>query len=331
MTVGTVPSSEISIVIQGPWNKRLPELLRSVQLYAPEAEVILSTWKSEYEKVRTYLSPNLLLVLNDDIPSDYFDPVSGVEDNLRRQIVTTLSGLEHASRPYAAKLRSDTILTGSEFFQVNDNSSNPLLQEKITTTNFGFVDPAKLPYLGYYSDMAMFGRTSDLMTYWQLHAELKYDLDLVSIIRWKFGFNNSGFRVCRFGCEQQLAMNFARKLYPNVRLGTIDSFSTEAAYYLEKVAASSFHLISFRASGLDLGPRFQSSKYISTFYEPSVFESLRLLTDSEHIYRRRRLPRIWIRKYILTLFNSLFYKGILSIPLIVVKTFLASKRNVEQK
>lgn len=330
MTVRTVSSSAISIVIQGPFNKRLPELLRSTQLYAPEAEVILSTWKSDYEKVWAYLSPNLVLVVNDDIPSEYFDPISGVEDNLRRQIVTTMSGLERVSRPYTAKLRSDTILTGSEFFQVKDNSSNPLLQEKITTTNLGFVDPAKLPYLGYYSDMAMFGRTSDLMTYWRLNAELKYDLDLLTIIRWKFGFNNSGFRVCRFGCEQQLAMNFVQKLYPNIRLGTIDSFSTEAAYYFEKVAASSFHMLSFQVSGLDFGPKFQSSKYISTFYEPSVFEGLRLLTDSEQIYRRRRLPRIWIRKYIFTFFNVLYYKGIMSIPLIVVKTLLACKIKVAQ-
>jgi len=319
MTVRTVPSSSISLVIQGPDNQRLPELLRSAQLYAPEAEIILSTWKSDYEKVRSYFAPNLVLVLNDDIASEYFDPISGVEDNLRRQIVSTMSGLERACRPYAAKLRSDSILTGSEFFQVKDNSINPLLQQYITTTNFGFVDPAKLPYLGYYSDMAMFGKTSDLMTYWQQNIELKYDLDLLSIIRWKFGFNNSGFRVCRYGCEQQLAMNFVRKLYPNVALENLDSFSSEAAYYFEKVAASSFNVINFQASGLDFGPKFHSSKYISTFYEPSVLEGLRLHTDSEHIYRRYRLRRIWIRKYIITLFKMLYYKGLVSIFVIIAK------------
>ena len=205
-----IASGDISVVIQGPKSENLISSLNAINKFLPDAEIILSVWRSDISTIKDILPRETKLVINKNIPPLYYDPISGVEDNLIRQVTTTLSGLKKAKRPYSPKIRSDTILTGKSFFVINEAIEHPLLSSKITVTNFGFVDPSKLPFLGYFPDMVMFGETKDLIHYWDFREPPRYYFTMKDLFLWKINFANSGFRLCKYGCEQQLALAFSR-------------------------------------------------------------------------------------------------------------------------
>lgn len=326
-----VNSSEVAVVIQGPVTERIVELLGAVIQLLPDAEIILSTWSDHYETVKSLVSSfNIQVVITPSIKASYVDPVSGVEDNLERQILSTMNGLLKVSRPYVAKIRSDSMLTGDELFCISPNSKNPLLKSKITITNYGFVDPAKLPYLAYFSDMAMFGETADIITYWKIDENLVYKFGLLDLLRSNLYFGNTGFRVCRYGCEQQLGINFSRKLYSDLKVAHINDFSKDLLYKTEKVASDSFHMIDYTKSGVNFGKRFNLSRYVSTFYSPKEFASLEMYVISERAYKAR-YKQILLRKFFCTLLSPLYYKGIIAVVLATLFKVFKVKRKANIK
>lgn len=109
-------SEHISVIVQGPIHPQeslTKRVLESVRTHLPNAELILSTWKGSDV---SGLDCDVLL-LNDDPGA-----ING-NNNVNRQIVSTRNGLQKASRQYAVKLRTDTLLTGTGFLEVFDRDT----------------------------------------------------------------------------------------------------------------------------------------------------------------------------------------------------------------
>ncbi len=116
-----IDSSEISVVVQGPVfgtsadspiKRYTYQSLISIRKYLPDAEVILSTWEgSDINDL-----PFDILVENED-PGILEVEINPMIKNTNRQILSTKSGIQKASRNYLLKLRSDTILEGNDFLK----------------------------------------------------------------------------------------------------------------------------------------------------------------------------------------------------------------------
>lgn len=106
-----IDSKDISIIVQGQLfkseNNSTLDVLQSIQKYYPNAEVILSTW------VGSEISPQYQSLCDQIVLSD--DPGDGTYGkpplNINRQIVSSKTGIDKATRTYAIKTRTDLIFT----------------------------------------------------------------------------------------------------------------------------------------------------------------------------------------------------------------------------
>ena len=108
-----ISSKDISVVVQGAISdKYICNVLKSVRQWLPESEIIISSWKGtdlhglDYDK----------FVLSDDV-GGYKSKITGIYNNISRQIVSTRKGVELASKPYVLKIRSDLVLTSCNFLK----------------------------------------------------------------------------------------------------------------------------------------------------------------------------------------------------------------------
>lgn len=160
-----ISASELSVVVQGPiYADRTAEVLSAVRTHLPEAEIVLSTWIGAGIEG---LKPDVL-VCNQD-PGE----VPGRLRNINRQITSTRSGLEQASRPYAMKLRSDTVITNTSFLLRLEGirkEPRPLVpkvfKQPILICRQFTRDPSRCPLFFHPSDIFMMGRLDDLRQFW---------------------------------------------------------------------------------------------------------------------------------------------------------------------
>ncbi|MFQ3598842.1 MAG: WavE lipopolysaccharide synthesis family protein [Chloroherpetonaceae bacterium] len=167
-----IDSKDISVVVQGPilhQDERTKRVLESVRTHLPEAELILSTWKGSDV---SGLECDVLL-LNDDPGA-----ING-NNNVNRQIVSTRNGLQKATRHYAMKLRTDTLLTGTGFLDAFDRYPErrddfKVFEHKIVIPTLYTRNPLRVtPYSGvsYFfhpSDIFQFGLSVDLLLLWDI-------------------------------------------------------------------------------------------------------------------------------------------------------------------
>lgn len=304
-------SDEISVIVQGPLTKDINLLIDSIYTNLPDSEIIVSTWIGQSSFIKKEYLNKIVLIESKSLEIKYIDPLTDIEDNLHRQIYSTYAGLKKATKRYSLKLRSDCNLINTNFLKIVDINKefSDLLNKKITISSLGFVNPLKIPFLGYWSDFFMFGETVDLIKYWTINIDLKYKSSYLELVKQKFYFNNSGFLLARYGCEQQLALNMANYLKCKIKLNSKDDFSFDSAYKFEKISYRIFHLIDYEKSGIRLPKRLESSQFNKNFYTKKEFNELEKYVKNELTYNDR-YKKLIIRKYFLTLINISFYKGI---------------------
>ncbi|MFQ3598843.1 MAG: WavE lipopolysaccharide synthesis family protein [Chloroherpetonaceae bacterium] len=173
-----IDSKDISVVVQGPilhQDERTKRVLESVRKHLPNAELILSTWKGSDT---SGLDCDALL-LNDDPGILVGVPASSV--NLNRQIASTRNGLQKATRHYAMKLRTDTLLTGTGFLDAFDRYPErrddfKVFQHKIVVPTLFTRNPLRMPasrtslinMFFHPSDLFQFGLRDDLSLLWNI-------------------------------------------------------------------------------------------------------------------------------------------------------------------
>ena len=207
-----IPHSNISVIVQGPIiesNALTHRVLQSVRDLLPQAELILSTWE---ESNVAGLSCDKLLLNNDPGPIRNYDDST---NNVNRQLVSTLAGLEKASRPLAIKLRTDTLLNHLGMlhkFQMDErrNTKYRIFESRVVTCQLYFRDPRRFPALFHIGDIFHFGQTSDLLKLWDIPLMRQEDVDFSQ----RFALNNNPFfpfRSCWLSPERYIWIQALRK------------------------------------------------------------------------------------------------------------------------
>ncbi|MCL2469634.1 MAG: WavE lipopolysaccharide synthesis family protein [Alphaproteobacteria bacterium] len=156
-------TKDISFVIQGKVNPEVTsQAMAGIRALFPDAEIVLSTYTGTDT---TGLDCDKVVLVED--PGCFF--YNGRENNINRQIQTTLEGLKAATRTYAFKLRTDFIITGRGFLDYFDlfpksDENYKVFEHKILSCVFFARDPRKRKPRSFHpSDLAFFGLRADLL------------------------------------------------------------------------------------------------------------------------------------------------------------------------
>jgi hypothetical protein len=183
-----IPSSEISVVIQGPLFRDHADgdlalrCVRSVREHLPDAEIIISTWEGEDASG---------LDIEHVVKSA--DPGAIRGSNLLRQLVSTGVGIAVASRPYVLKLRCDLALNSAAIATISSIENVPQMRRfspgvhpyRITTTNLFVRDPTGCGALFHPSDIVMFGSFYSMRNFWhEPPIGMQFDPDACSPEQW---------------------------------------------------------------------------------------------------------------------------------------------------
>ena len=158
---------ETALILQGPpvySDNFTYNTIRHYKMIFPEAKIILSTWKTEVgkEEFKPFQEIGIEIVLSDT-------PQSPGVLNLNYQVLSTYNGLKRAKElgyKYAIKTRTDFRIYAEEslsflrrmmhLFPTNDNRVEKLA-----------ILPPILDVPYYIPDFIMFGRTEDMMLFWE--------------------------------------------------------------------------------------------------------------------------------------------------------------------
>ena len=128
-----INSNEISVIVQGKTDNYTKECLKSVRKYLPEAEIVLSTWDGD--ELLDIDSLYNILVLNKDPKAVKMDVDKKYDYNLNRQLLSSKTGIDKATRPYILRMRSDSCLSSNRFLKyckfIYDNCRNRNKQRKM--------------------------------------------------------------------------------------------------------------------------------------------------------------------------------------------------------
>lgn len=160
-----VDSKDISIVVQGPvYNIITKNSLKSLRKYLPNSQIILSTYQGSKVKDLDY---DVIVLNKDPGATIMFTTDSTRSYNIRRQIITTQSGLKKVTRKYTMKFRTDFILTGNKFLDYFDKFPQRCHQWQVTKARI-IMPMGTHPYWRPYhpTDVICFGVTEDMKLYW---------------------------------------------------------------------------------------------------------------------------------------------------------------------
>ena len=213
-----IDSRDISVIIQGPvygtpkdeYEKRYTlRACESIRKHLPKAEIILSTWEGCDISGLLYDQ----LVINKNIESQYiYRP--GLDkpmlNSINHQLITTMSGLELATRPCVLKLRSDMIIVGDGFlkyfkkFEEYDSANGWRCVNERVIVLPTYNPRKKIKFLYNVCDWVYFGLKEDI--------ERIFDIPLADIDMWQPRKGEDYPRITDYlGAEQYIWLQFLNK------------------------------------------------------------------------------------------------------------------------
>ena len=283
----SVDSRNISVVVQGAVDAVVTQkCLKAVRRFLPEAELILSTWKSE----RTEKLDADCIVLSEDPGQDgyCFKKDNVLSDNTNRQLRSVQAGLERCSRQYTLKLRSDFYISGArflDFFDAYDKRSSEFLwfrHRVLVCSVFSrrFSDETGFPVLFHPSDWFFFGLTEDIRDYFCRTPLVLSQED----VAYKFPDRKpySGL-MKRYAPEQYFCISWVRRHNPEIQFDDMTDWSMEKLSLSDSVLFNNFIFLDPKQLALC------SKKHDTTLI--SCIHNYGIITNAffESEYRRRFL------------------------------------------
>ena len=297
---------ETSVIIQGPV-QGLPtdpperqltrQAVASVRQHMPDVEIIVSTWKGS---ATDHLEADVV-VMNDDpgavaLTDSGF--LSTYKNNLNRQLVSTLGGLRVATRKYAVKLRSDTMLVRplpvAEIASQEPTGPRQIFRGRVAVLNVYTQNPLKRPILFFLSDLFHAGLREDLLTLWEipLVTEPDFTRAINPVRRPLVNVFSPVEYLFRTAPEQYLGESLCRRLDDSIWL---DHYSHSGLRWLElwlAVLATNFQMLTPDEAGIRLPERLAAATESWDLLQPEDWRSLREWA-APAVSPRTRLKTAW--------------------------------------
>lgn len=251
-----IKTSEISIVVQGAIDSQeTKKCLQSIREFLPEAEIILSTWKNSnltgFEKLYD------VLVLNEDPKAVYYE-ISKTYHNINRQIVSTKNGLSKASRKYILKLRSDLILTNSNFIEYFDKY--PIRKDEYQLFKNKVIVPATFSRFKYrHSSIPTPFQISDWW-YFGLAEDIKKFFDSIEVVEEPYyskyfesqdKLSYLGKRYpARYTPEQYFCLSAFGKYFPDIKMNDLMDFNEDICKKSSIAIINNFIILEYKEHGI---------------------------------------------------------------------------------
>jgi hypothetical protein len=251
-----IDSKDITVVFQGEDLLELQQNIDKTLLALPRAKVIISLLEGK-KTIRAYPYPCFHSLDPGVLPGYKYHPKNLV-NNVNRQIVTTLHGLQQVKTPYAIKLRSDGFITDDSFLsRYSEYGINKLGTHRIIASSFFTIDPHVFEQMPYHvSDWFHFGPIEMLIALWSTPMMSYEDAtyyDRIPHAKMSTYFDRQ-FRA-RFSSEQHVILHYAKAKNLDV-----PNFHNDASAQVisghKKFLAESFLILSPSEIGLVV-PKYQ--------------------------------------------------------------------------
>lgn len=254
MLKNKITDKDITVLIQGPYDNNTLNCINSVKSIFSNSQIVLSTWESPNIPVLK----NVILVTNRDPGAVSFIKDNNKPNNINRLILSTQNGLKCIKSKYTLKLRSDLVITNTNFlnyfnrFPLSNEYNlfkSKVLVSDIFTLYYEIIDDRKVFTPFHVSDWWYFGYTEDIK---QLYSCTLVDEPGFSKYFDKlesFYLVNNVTR--RMSSEQYILSSLAQRRFNNINF--IDSRHVTDLNNLQskKIIASNFIPLGTQQSGIN--------------------------------------------------------------------------------
>lgn len=216
MTVGISRPTprDVGFVLQGhvgeAERQQVQHTIAVLRRLSPESQIVVSTWKSCASLVGGLDTD--ALVLSNDPGALHSIRVSGeTQNNVNRQIASTMAGLDRCERPYAVKMRMDSSLDSLDFLELYAAYQRPDEPERIVVPTLFTIDPMMFEQVPMHvSDWFQFGSIQALRNYWRCPFMTPQEAVWYGAHPYARHSTHLDRRFyCLFAVEQHLALNYA--------------------------------------------------------------------------------------------------------------------------
>lgn len=215
-----IKSKDISIVVQGPIYETTDETINNLREFFPDAEIIVSTWEgSDYKNDKA----DIITESKDPGGHPLWDePV--ILNACNRQIVSTVAGLNKATRKYAMKIRSDMYFKHTNFLRhwgkYNKRCDKyKILDDRILISTSFAPNPRRGEAKPFHpSDWFFFGLTSDLIKVFdsplcpEPETSRYFETHKRPRVRYDFWYP----AYCQYSAEQYIWVAFCKRFIPDL-------------------------------------------------------------------------------------------------------------------
>jgi hypothetical protein len=268
--------SDITFIIQGDITPNINRQIAEIKKCFPQSSVVVST-STGIHNCEVVENADRIIMSKDPGFFYYSDRPGEKVNNINRQIVSTLAGLKACHTKYAFKLRSDFFLTGNSFLEYfesfpKSDENYKIFEHKILSCCYFARNPqSDMPFPYHPSDLAFFGKTSDLLKL--------FDIPLMTAEEAYWDVTNSRFN--RYVPEQYLFINCLRKNGLEVNCNFYNDCSKENIEATERFFASNFIFLTFEQ--FNLKPTTQT---FSMKVHPNAFKSCYTHIDWQRLYQK---------------------------------------------
>jgi hypothetical protein len=250
-----------------------PKITKNIRRLFPGAEIVLATYIGmntaglDYDKVALVEDPGFYLYDNTENPK---------ENNVNRQIATTVAGLRAATRLYAFKLRSDFVLTGRGFLDyfnqfLKTDTEYRVFEKKILSCVFFSRDPRRDNSFPFHpSDIAFFGLRADLLNLFDIPLMPKEEAAYYQFKKIKY---------VRYLPEQYLWINCLRKNGKDIKCDHQRDCDDRIAEDTERYLVSNFINLDWVQFDLSVPKRL-------TLFSKNNFQDVITHIEWQRLYKR---------------------------------------------
>lgn len=210
MSLEWITGERISLVFQGAIGHKGSDFgptVRGARAAMPDAEIILSTWDGATIDPAWPLDR---VVFSPDPGPVFVEPIAGRPNNVLRQATSTFAGLQAATRPFAAKIRTDFMFAGEQLPIAGTDANTPeipLFERPVTVPIIGTRDATTSGWSFHPSDFFSFGTRADLLKLWNFHRPLEVIGDATVGFATRLRTSSFGVYYYRIAPEQEIILS----------------------------------------------------------------------------------------------------------------------------